>query len=248
MPRDDDREGFFLRTIQHEGAPMSHQHHPSLEMLFDALDEAAPLEARSRVSAHLANCEPCRARWKRLKGRLVDEYQVLKDGSHVLDFDALVSQRAASRVGWREWLRSLFVTRTIVVAAAAAAALVLAAAIAIPWIRPSALRTSEQIEVLTNEIEMLRNQVDAFTSVGSVIPNNGFLILGIQAKDLLAYDWENLQIYDVQPGDTWESIADEQLGDVMLWPLIWLLNRDLGPPDVAPPPSAALDLPASMED
>ncbi len=38
--------------------------------------------------------------------------------------------------------------------------------------------------------------------------------------------FEHARAYVVRPGDTWESIAQEELGESALWPLVVLLNRD----------------------
>jgi nucleoid-associated protein YgaU len=37
---------------------------------------------------------------------------------------------------------------------------------------------------------------------------------------------DRVEAYTAQAGDTWESVAKEQLGDPSLWPILWLLNAE----------------------
>lgn len=247
MQTSDDHPDFFMRTIGHEVTSIEHREHPTLEMLFDAASDDASAGARSKLSAHLVTCEQCRTRWRRLTANLQEEAQVLQAESRVPALNAHIPATAPSRSAFSQWLRLLFETRGYVLVAASAAVVALTLSISIPLMRAPALRTSEEIQSLAGEIEHLQNQLSSFTGPANTLLNNVVTSSGPTAEDLASFDWENTWVYFAMPGETWETIAESQLGDRRLWPLIWLLNRDSGPPEAPPADGAPIRLPSSVE-
>jgi nucleoid-associated protein YgaU len=242
MTHDDEHSSFFFKTFAAEVAPIEHDAHPDLDLLYASLQGDIAPDVQSKLSSHLATCEACRLRWKTLQRHMHDATEVHGARSRVPTLDAYVADRTAPQTTLADWLHSLFEARTFAIAASAAV-LALALAVAIPFVRAPALHTSEQIQILNERVMGLQDRLGALTNLGNSIPNQSSLGAGIVVADLKALDWENPTSYGVQPGDNWEGIAERQLGDADLWPLVWLLNRDIGPPDAAPPVGSILRLP-----
>lgn len=57
-------------------------------------------------------------------------------------------------------------------------------------------------------------------------------------------DWSELIEHRVQPGETWQSLADTYLGTPALWPIIYLLNAERGGPESLPPAGEVIVIPA----
>jgi len=57
-------------------------------------------------------------------------------------------------------------------------------------------------------------------------------------------DWRQLIEHRVQPGETWQSLAETYLGTATLWPVIYLLNAREEPPDSLPPVGEIIVIPA----
>ena len=243
MRHDDDGSDYFSEAFAREAAPIEHEHHPDLDLLFASLEGELASELQSKLSAHLATCETCRLRWNQLAGHLQEAASIHGTRSRVPALDAFVGERATPRTTLTDWLRSLFETRAYVVVAASAAALALTLAVAIPLVRAPTVRTSEQIRVLDDRIAILQNKLDTLSQIGSNVPNQGFTPPGIVVADLAQFDWRTLTPYTVRTGDNWEGIAERLLGNADLWPLVWLLNSEVGSPDAPPPPDQIIQLP-----
>ncbi len=243
MRQDDGGSSFFERVFARETSPIEHEHHPDLDLLFASLEDELAPELRSRLSAHLATCEPCRARWKRLTNHLQDASRIHESRSRVPSLDTYVGERASRRPPLADWVRAIVGTRTYVVVAASAAALALTLAVTIPLVRAPAVRTSEQIQDLGGRIAALQDQLEDLSQISDNVLNQGFVSPGIVVADIERFDWDTLTSYNVQTGDNWEGIAERLLGSADLWPLVWLLNRDVGPPGAPPPPGSTIQLP-----
>jgi len=106
--------------------------------------------------------------------------------------------------------------------------------------------------MLSNRITTLQSQLEEDTSgfqFGNNTLSTGEVARPISAAALNAFDWETLVPYTVKPGDNWEHIADDILKRAELWPLLWYINRDSGPPDAQPPVGESIWLPkSSFED
>ena len=242
MAQGNDHSDFFLETLGNEVAPIEHSDHPDIDMLFASLQGSIAPAVQSRLSAHIATCESCRARYTELNGRMEEATQIHESRSRVPSLDVYVRERTARPETLPNWLRSLFETRVYVVAASAAM-LALVLVVAIPLMRGPAVRTSGQIQALDERVANLQNQLAVLTSLSGGIPNQSSFGAGVVVADLTALDWENLTPYTVQPGDNWEGISERQVGDADLWPLVWLLNREVGTSDAAPPVGSTLHLP-----
>ena len=244
MTGEKDHSDFFSKTIDHETAPLDHVDHPDIDLLFSSLQGDLAPDVRSALSAHLATCPACRARYHELETRLGDAAETHDARTRVPALDEYVHEHSASRTPIAEWIRSLFEPRSYVLVAASAAAVALVLAIAIPLVRGPSLRTSSQIELLNNRISDLQGQLTSLSGLSNGIPNQSPVGSGLVVSDLTRFDWERPTPYAVQPGDNWEGIAERELGDADLWPLVWLLNREIGTPDTAPPVGATINLPA----
>jgi len=237
---------FFSRTIAHEASPIQHEEHPDLDLLLASLEGDIVPELQSKLSAHIATCEGCRAKWRKLADSLHQATQTQMSRSRAPTFDVYLRERIAPRSTWVEWLRSLFEVRTVAFVAASAAAVALVLAVAVPLVRQPVVRTSQQIETLDERVANLQNRLDVLTQYSDSIPYP--VSSGITVADLMAYDWQTLVPYVVQPTDSWEGIAEQRLGNADLWPLIWLLNRDVGPSDAPPPWGTSIWLPTPWPD
>jgi len=243
MTREEDRPSFFSKTIEGEATPIDHVDHPDLTLMFSSLEGDLAPDVRSALAAHLATCTTCHARYRELERRLQDAAEAHDARARVPSFDAYVHEQSGTRTTMSEWIRSLLEPRPYVLVAASAAALALVLAVAIPLVRGPSLRTSGQIELLNNRISDLQSQLISLADLNHGIPNQSSVGNALVVSDLTRLDWERPAPYAVQPGDNWEGIAERELGDADLWPLVWLLNRDIGTPDVAPPVGATLELP-----
>jgi len=240
-------EEFFSATITGETTPIEHLDHPHVDLMLAVLEGETSIDVQSRLNAHIATCDSCRARWNRLTWHLKEACEVQEAKSHVPSLDAHIKRWLVVPPTLADRLRLLFETRVVVVAAVSAAALALAFALAIPFVRGPALRTSQQIEALDDRLAVLQQQLDGFgvfRPFGDDISVGEIDSPGIAAADLEALDWSTLAPYVVRPADTWERIAEEELGNPSLWPLVWLLNRETAPPDTPPPAGATVVLPA----
>lgn len=246
MKSDEDRAEFPSEILAHEVAPIEHDRHPDLDLMFAALEGTIRPEVRSRLSAHIATCRSCQARWKNLSQRVGEAAETQKGSARVPSFDAYVRERVPRRTTLADRLRELFEVRAVVFAAASTAALAVMLAVAIPLVRGPTVRTSKQIEALSNRIEILQNRlgpVDNLSQFGNDILTSGDGARPISAAALNAFDWAAVVSYTVRPGDNWEGIAKSELGSPDLWPLVWLLNRESGPPDAPPPSGEEIYLP-----
>jgi len=246
MKGDDNRAEFFSEILAHELAPIEHDSHPDLDLMLAALEGTIQPEVRSKLSAHIATCRSCRVRWKRLSQRVAEATETQKGRTRVPSFDAYVSERVPRRATLVDRLRELFEVRTVTLAAASTAALAVMLAVAIPLLRGPAVRTSEQIEALSSRIEVLQNRLgpsDGLSQFGNDVLSSGDGARPISAPALNAFDWDTVVSYTVRPGENWEDIAKDQLKSADLWPLVWLLNRESGPPDAPPPAGEEIVLP-----
>jgi nucleoid-associated protein YgaU len=187
------------------------------------LSEDLADEQRSRLHAHLATCDDCRTRWRALKTTLAEEQRNLEQRSTVPSLAALIHaghQTAGSSV--ISWFKALFETRSLVAVGSAAAALVLAFVVMIPILQNSSQQTTTQLQVISEELRTLQDRI---TTSGSI--DNSFLLPTLTEASLLAYDWEALRVYTVRSGDTWRSIAKDELGNEMLWSALWGLNIEI---------------------
>jgi len=241
---------FFSKTLSSEVGSIDHDSHPDIDLMLAALEGALEPEIRSGLSAHIATCESCRKQWKQLAERLLDAAATQTQRSRVPSLGTYIAQRVPRRAEARspvaDWLRSLFETRVLATAAASAAVLALTLAVGIPLLRGPAVRTSEQLEMLSNRITTLQSQLEEDTpgfQFGNNTLSTGEVARPISAAALNAFDWETLVPYTVKPGDNWEQIAQQKLGSAVLWPLLWYINRESGPPDAQPPVGESVLLP-----
>jgi hypothetical protein len=189
---------------------------------------------------HLATCEACRGRWKKLQAHLHDEEAVLRSRVRVPGFAQYIGERTARRRSVPAWTRQLFESKPYMVLAASAAALVLALGVSIPLLRGPAER---RVAELSGEVQQLRNQIASSPWTENTIANGLGTSRGITAQDLTTLNWENPRAYVVKAGEDWQEIAQNELGDEQLWPLLWLYNREIVPADAAPKAGTTIHLP-----
>ena len=235
--------GRFAELIAREVSPLEHEEHPGLEKLFDLSSQDVSSETRAELVGHLATCDACRGRWKKLQSHLHDEEAVLCSRVRVPSFAQYIGERSARRRSVPAWTRQLFESKPYIVLAASAATLVLALGVSIPLLRGPALLTSERVAELSGEVQQLRNQIGSSSWTGNTIANGLGTSRGITAQDLTTLDWENPRAYVVEAGEDWQEIAQNELGDERLWPLLWLYNREIVPADASPKAGTTIHLP-----
>ena len=120
MTHDDEHSGFFFKTFAAEAAPIEHEAHPDLDLLYASLQGDIAPDVQSKLSGHLATCEACRLRWKTLQRHMQDATEVHGARSRVPTLDAYVADRTAPQTTLADWLHSLFEARTFAIAASAA--------------------------------------------------------------------------------------------------------------------------------
>jgi len=234
---------FFLRTMRAEMAERSHDVHPSEQDLLALAAGDMDDENRSRVHAHLATCEECHARWKRVNTCLHEEMTSLDRRSTAPSLVSHVRRNRRVEGKDRARWRSLLQTRVLVTAASAVAVVAIAFGVMIPSLQNSSQRMQEHIATLSGEVQSLRNQMQWGPVIG-----NGITMPSIDEELLNRYNWDDPFAYTAKPGDTWRSIAEDQLGHVSLWPLIWLMNRELGAPGDAIVGGTIVLIPRDVQD
>jgi hypothetical protein len=223
--KENDRESPFVNAARHEMTPVEHSTHPGDDRLLSALDGELASEERSALHAHLATCEECRARWTTWKARFRNEVSSLSSTAGVPNLQDYIRTRQPEASSGGGWLRQLASRRSTVGLAAAAATLAVVVAVAIPLVWTPSLRTEEQVRALSSRITDLQNQIDISSGFG--LPINNDLAGGLITEMLLhAYDWTDWAAYEVEVGDDWLLIAETQLGNADLWPLLWVLNAE----------------------
>lgn len=232
--------GRFAELIAREVSPLEHQEHPDLEKLFDLSSQDVSSETRAELVGHLATCEACRGRWKKLQAHLHDEEAVLRSRVRVPSFAQYIGERSARRRTVPAWTRQLFESKPYMVLAASAATLVLTLGVSIPLLRGPAVR---RVAELSGEVQQLRNQIASSPSTGNTIGNGLGASRGITAQDLTTLNWENPRAYVVKAGEDWQEIAQTELGDEQLWSLLWLYNRETAPADAPPKAGTTIRLP-----
>jgi len=232
--------GRFAELIAREVSPLEHEEHPGLEKLFDLSSQDVSLETRAELVGHLATCEACRGRWKKLQSHLHDEEAVLRSRARIPSFAQYIGERSERRRSVPAWTRQLFESKPYMVLAASAATLVLTLGVSIPLFRgPALLRVAE----LSEEVQQLRNQVATSPWTGNTMSNGLGTSSGITAQDLTTLNWENPRAYVVKAGEGWQEIAQNELGDEQLWSLLWLYNREVVPADASPKAGTTIHLP-----
>jgi hypothetical protein len=232
--------GQFAKLIAREVSPLEHQEHPGLEKLFDLSSQDVSSETRAELVGHLATCEACRGRWKKLQAHLQDEEAVLRSRVRVPSFAQYIGERSARRRSVPTWTRRLFESKPYMVLAASAATLVLTLGVSIPLLRGPAVR---RVAELSGEVQQLRNQIATSPWTENTIANGLGTPSGITAQDLTTLNWQNPRVYVVEAGEGWQEIAQNELGDERLWPLLWLYNREIVPADASPKAGTTIHLP-----
>lgn len=102
---------------------------------------------------------------------------------------------------------------------------------------PSSAPSMNDLIALVNSIQDVGDPWQRSLIVSSFLSKHGIVI----PKNL---DWSDMSSYTVQPGDSWESISLNELGEARLWPLIFLLNAGHGPSERIPSPKENILLPS----
>jgi predicted anti-sigma-YlaC factor YlaD len=132
---DEGCSGRFAEIIAREVSPLDHHEHPGLERLFDLSSHDVSSETRAELVGHLATCEACRGRWKKLQAHLHDEATVLGSRARIPSLAQYIGERSARRRSVPTWTRRLFESKPYMVLAASAATLVLTLGVSIPLLR-----------------------------------------------------------------------------------------------------------------
>jgi len=243
LEREHAGDDFFVRTARAETAPRHYDAHPAEQELLALAGGDIPNDRRSELHAHLATCEECHMRWKRIHAYLQKEAVALDQRSVAPSLASTIRKRSVLESRELPWWRALWQPRAIVTVASAAAVVALTLGFGIPALQNSSQRTAEHIAALSSEIQILRNQVQ-----WSGMISNGAIVPRITEELLNRYDWDDSITYRVEPGDTWQSIAEAELGDESLWPLVWFMNRDVGAAGDEIPVGTDLLIPSDVQD
>jgi nucleoid-associated protein YgaU len=243
MTKHEGSEG-FIKMLSHEVAPTQHEEHPGLDALLDLSAGDVSARARSSLASHVATCETCRERWARLNVHLRDEEATLRSRARVPGFSEYVEQHLARepRSAPSGVLR-VFAAKPVLALAASAAVIALTLGISIPLVRSPAERTSQQVTLLTDEVQRLRNEMTLPSMSANTMVNTMSAERDLWADDLASWDWDHPRLYIVSNGDTWQTVAEKELGDRRFWSLLWLYNREVAPADAAPKSGTTIRLP-----
>ena len=252
MTHHDTGSDFFIRAARAETAPRVHKQHPSDDALLALLSGDLADEQRSRLHAHLATCSECHKQWRSLETHVSEETNSLQERSTAPTFALAIRNHQVAHKQSLTWWQTLFESLRLgtsgsMALAGSAAVMVLAFVVVIPLFQSSLRQARSQIETLTFENTILQNQVQLNGPFNGSI-SNAFQGEDITGELLLAYDWEELEQYISLPGDTWETIAEDQLGHESLWPLLWTLNRGLVPIGEPIPAGMYLIIPPRLEE
>ena len=252
-------EQFVDRTIAYELSAKEHPHHPALSLFLDDLAGDLPPTVRSQLHAHLATCPQCLERWRALEEALKEEQSILEEKAEILAMPEILSQRQKEKAFAR--LRARFFAQKPLLHPFLALVPVALFLVFLGVTLPVLHRSNARIAALTEEVKQLRDDISSLTSGISFVPSVTKispsweeikeLVSSAQQIDdpwvravfVAAYfsghdwrlpkelDWSRLWVYQVKPGDSWESIAERELGDKILGPVLYLVNgaRELVP-------------------
>lgn len=221
MTREEQHEA-FIEAIREETAPLEHATHPSNDDLLALLSGDVSNERRSRLHAHLETCSDCRNRWKHLESILQDESVQLRQEACIPSLREKVAGRGTNRQGtFFAWLSVSFRTKTFAAVGSAAAALLLAVGVMAPLMSNTSRETAAQLEALSNEMQAVQSYLVANQTIA-----NSLSMTDITEADLLRFNWANTREYTASVGDSWWTIAENELGNQSLWPLVWVLNAE----------------------
>lgn len=181
-----------------------------------------------------------------------------------------VSPRAGIRERVAAWWTTLFpqpvLRPALAYAATAVTAVVITLLVATPFIRQPGVQPDDllaftksadendvwvsipgvTVKPITVGTEELRAIVDVAEGIDAAWQRTLYVTgelerYGVRIPDSL--DLATTTAYVVREDDTWRSIAEETLGEVELWPLLFLLNADRLPTDDEPEPGTELAIP-----
>lgn len=252
----DEFEGFVEKAITHELKPQEHAFHPSLSIFLDFLSEDLSPGAQSKVSAHLATCPTCLERFRSLEEILGREHALLKAKVGTLSlpkvFRALKEKRLATR------LRKVFTFYNLsprpTLALVPITLILVILGVTVPLVHISTTRLSdlaEEVTALRKQISTLSGEIGTIPSMVTRIPSWEevgelatlaqriadpwekalFIAAEFNARGWTLprnVDWGKGRIYVVRSGDTWESVALQELGAEDLAPFLYLLNVNEG--------------------
>jgi hypothetical protein len=255
----DNFEQFVDRTIAHELSAREHSYHPALSLFLDDLAGDLSPTVRSQLHAHLATCPQCLEKWRALEQALKEEQSVLEEKTKTLAMPEILSQirkeKRFSRIS--AWLLHRSPLLRPALALVPVALFLVFLGVTLPMLHQSNAR----IVALTEEVKQLRDEISSITSEIAFIPSVSKISPSWEEIKELAFsaqqmddpwvravfvasyfsahgwrlpkelDWSRLRAYQVKPGDSWESIAERELGDETLGPVLYLVNgaRDLVP-------------------
>lgn len=236
MSADSSFERLMKETLIRETGPLPGNEHPDLSLMMGRLAGEFDGPEQSRLSAHIATCPTCSERWQKLHAALRSEQGALDAKAEVRDLRTLVEARSRIAVADGVFRRTRERARVgarhpaFVAALSGAVAIALSLAAAIPLLRGPVVATSTRLNELTTEVLELRDQMGNSYAGITAIANSLTSSREPMADKLERYDWEALQAYEAQPNETWQSVCRDLLGDEELWPLVWLINRNVGSP------------------
>ena len=203
---------FMDKIVAGELAPREHPQHPDEELLLDSLAGTLAPGLQARLSAHLATCAPCRARWTQLFAATASEATRFGEKAQVPSLAALVRERrrkqARGTKKWKErarqWPRSLVPWAAVRPAFAPLAAAVVAVAVtlsvAVPFLRTPLVASNEAYADLRAQMAELEQRVAGLPEAVARFVSLGGYTSSFQRPDL--------------PSDPGEIVAEaEKLAD-----------------------------------
>ena len=266
-----DFEQKITEVFRRDTALVEHTSHPDAATLLAYIGGDMPPERRARLAAHLATCPSCQERRLELTELVKAEVAQLSSQCQLKPFTELAKNRRGVIATLRKWLpqprwqlRPLYLA---LVSTGAAVALALALIFSLSVNKA----TLQRLESLEEKLTGLENQITLGFGIPSQFgkqpptaqelqtlldrtatiedPWQVALVVGtfLNEHGILLderIDWTELTAYIVQPGDTWESVAQKVLKDSSLWPLLCVVNAGLKDPTEGLSPGETILVPA----